>query len=72
MELSVIIPVLNEAGTLPGLFRNLAAQLDVALEVIVCDGGSDGRHTGTGGAPRRGTALSRPGDVPPRPVAPGR
>ena len=40
MELSVIIPTLNEAGALPGLFRNLAEQRDVEFEVIVCDGGS--------------------------------
>lgn len=40
MELSIIIPTLNEAGTLPGLFRNLAEQLDVEPEIIVCDGGS--------------------------------
>ena len=40
MELSVIIPVLNEAGTLPELFRTLAAQRDVEPEIIVCDGGS--------------------------------
>jgi rSAM/selenodomain-associated transferase 2 len=40
MELSVIIPVLNEAATLPGLFRTLAAQEETVMEVIVCDGGS--------------------------------
>lgn len=34
------MPVLNEAGALPGLLRNLAGQLDVAPEIIVCDGGS--------------------------------
>lgn len=39
-ELSVIIPVLNEAGALPRLFRNLAEQMEVAAEIIVCDGGS--------------------------------
>jgi rSAM/selenodomain-associated transferase 2 len=40
LELSIIVPVLNEAGALPELLRNLAQQLDVALEIIVCDGGS--------------------------------
>jgi rSAM/selenodomain-associated transferase 2 len=40
MELSIIIPVLNEAAGLPVLFRNLAGQQDVAAEVVVCDGGS--------------------------------
>jgi rSAM/selenodomain-associated transferase 2 len=39
-ELSVIVPVLNEADTLPVLLGNLAEQLDVAPEIIVCDGGS--------------------------------
>ena len=39
-ELSIIIPTLNEAGTIPGLFRNLAEQSEVEQEVIVCDGGS--------------------------------
>ena len=40
MELTLIVPVLNEAGTLPELFRNLAAQMEIDMEVIVCDGGS--------------------------------
>ncbi len=39
-ELSIIIPVLNEAGALPDLLRNLAQQRNVAVEIIVCDGGS--------------------------------
>jgi rSAM/selenodomain-associated transferase 2 len=39
-ELSIIIPVLNEAGTLPVLFRNLAEQQNAAAEIVVCDGGS--------------------------------
>ena len=39
-ELSVIVPVLNEAKNLPGLFRMLAGQQAVALEMILCDGGS--------------------------------
>ncbi len=40
LELSITIPTLNEAGTLPGLFRNLAEQKEVTAEVIICDGGS--------------------------------
>lgn len=40
MELSVIIPVLNEAATLPGLFRTLASQEEIDMEAVVCDGGS--------------------------------
>lgn len=39
-ELSVIVPVLNEAATLPEFFRTLAAQRELEPEVIVCDGGS--------------------------------
>jgi rSAM/selenodomain-associated transferase 2 len=39
-ELSIIIPVLNESGNVPGLFRNLAKQGDVKAEICVCDGGS--------------------------------
>jgi rSAM/selenodomain-associated transferase 2 len=39
-ELSVIVPVLNEADTLPELIRSLAEQQGVDLELVVCDGGS--------------------------------
>ncbi|MDT0635724.1 TIGR04283 family arsenosugar biosynthesis glycosyltransferase [Spectribacter hydrogenoxidans] len=39
-RLSVIIPVLDEAGQLPALFDALAAQRGVDLEIIVADGGS--------------------------------
>ncbi|WP_243373236.1 TIGR04283 family arsenosugar biosynthesis glycosyltransferase [Geotalea sp. SG265] len=39
-ELSVIVPVYNEAGVIEGLFRTLKAQEGVAFELIVCDGGS--------------------------------
>jgi rSAM/selenodomain-associated transferase 2 len=39
-DISLIIPILNEAAELPGLFTNLAAQAGVDLEVILCDGGS--------------------------------
>lgn len=38
--ISVIIPTLNEALSLPDLLSDLEAQKDVALEVIVVDGGS--------------------------------
>jgi rSAM/selenodomain-associated transferase 2 len=38
--LSVIIPVVNEAGQIPGLLFNLANQQGVIMEVIVSDGGS--------------------------------
>jgi rSAM/selenodomain-associated transferase 2 len=39
-EMSVIVPVLNEEGTLPELFDALDAQREVDLQVIVADGGS--------------------------------
>ncbi|HTG82668.1 MAG TPA: TIGR04283 family arsenosugar biosynthesis glycosyltransferase [Geobacteraceae bacterium] len=39
-ELSVIVPVLNEADILPELFRTLSEQEGVELELVVCDGGS--------------------------------
>ncbi|KAF0220364.1 MAG: glycosyl transferase family [Geobacteraceae bacterium] len=39
-HISVIVPVLNEAQLLPELFRTLAGQKDVTLEVAISDGGS--------------------------------
>jgi rSAM/selenodomain-associated transferase 2 len=39
-DISLIVPILNEAAGLPGLFACLAAQEGVTLEVILCDGGS--------------------------------
>ena len=39
-ELSIIVPTLNEAETLPLLFNDLISQKDVNFEVIVSDGGS--------------------------------
>jgi rSAM/selenodomain-associated transferase 2 len=39
-EISLIIPILNEAAELPGLFASLAAQEGVIFEIILCDGGS--------------------------------
>jgi rSAM/selenodomain-associated transferase 2 len=39
-ELSVIIPTLNEAGTLPALLGDLSAQQGITLEVLISDGGS--------------------------------
>jgi len=39
-DLSIIIPVLNEATTLPTLMTALAAQRDIRLEILVADGGS--------------------------------
>lgn len=40
LDISLIVPLLNEAAELPGLFGSLAAQKDVSFEVIFCDGGS--------------------------------
>ena len=39
-EISLIVPVLNEAAELHGLFASLSAQEGVGFEVILCDGGS--------------------------------
>ena len=39
-ELSVIVPVLNEAVLLPELFRTIAVQQGTSLELVVSDGGS--------------------------------
>ena len=39
-ELAVIVPARNEAAGLADLFRNLADQREVALELVLCDGGS--------------------------------
>ena len=39
-DISLIVPLINEAAELPGLFASLAAQKGINLEVILCDGGS--------------------------------
>ena len=39
-DISLIVPLLNEADQLPDLFACLAAQEGVPFEVILCDGGS--------------------------------
>ena len=39
-RISIVVPVYNEAGVVDGLFRTLAEQSEVALELIICDGGS--------------------------------
>ncbi len=40
MDLSVVIPTLNEAAALPALLDDLRAQRDITLQVIIADGGS--------------------------------
>lgn len=40
LELSIIVPVFNEEETLLALFRTLAAQEGVRLELVMSDGGS--------------------------------
>ncbi len=40
LNLSVIIPVLNEQDCLPDLLADLNAQKKVNLEIIIADGGS--------------------------------
>ncbi len=39
-DISIIVPILNEAGELPQLAASLAAQRGVTLELLLCDGGS--------------------------------
>ncbi|MDD5287146.1 MAG: TIGR04283 family arsenosugar biosynthesis glycosyltransferase, partial [Desulfuromonadaceae bacterium] len=39
-DISIIVPILNEAPELPGLLASLAAQENVRLELILSDGGS--------------------------------
>jgi rSAM/selenodomain-associated transferase 2 len=39
-ELSVIVPVLNEAAILPALFQTLGSQGGIAMELVLSDGGS--------------------------------
>jgi len=41
VDISIIIPVLNESADLPELWENLAGQQGVSFEVIFCDGGSN-------------------------------
>ena len=40
LQLSIIVPVLNDAAELRGLLTCLAGQENVTFEVILCDGGS--------------------------------
>ena len=39
-DISIIVPILNEADQLPELLESLARQCGVTLELILCDGGS--------------------------------
>ncbi len=39
-DISIIVPVLNDAAELAGLLENLAGQRGTCFELIVCDGGS--------------------------------
>jgi len=39
-DISIIVPILNEAGELPQLAASLAAQRGVTFELLLCDGGS--------------------------------
>jgi rSAM/selenodomain-associated transferase 2 len=40
-QISVIIPVLNEADGIHAFLQGLALQRDVGFEVVICDGGSE-------------------------------
>lgn len=39
-DISIVIPVLDEEQAIRTLLENLAAQREIALEVVLCDGGS--------------------------------
>ena len=39
-DISIIIPILNEAAELPALFESLAEQSGITFELLLCDGGS--------------------------------
>lgn len=57
-ELSIIIPTLNEAETLPGLLTDLAAQSGVTAEILISDGvsGDGTREVATVSMARHGLA----------------
>ncbi len=64
-ELSIIVPTLNEAETLPLLLHDLISQQNVDFEVIVSDGGSTDATTEVAEnffleSPLTGTCLSAP------------
>lgn len=40
LQLSVIIPTLNEAGNLPALLDDLKRQINIAMEIVIADGAS--------------------------------
>ena len=40
IELSIVIPTLNEENSLPLALASLAAQREIRVEIIVADGGS--------------------------------
>lgn len=65
-ELSIIIPVFNEAGNIQCLTQTLAKQRDVDFEVILCDGGS------TDGTPDRFREMARSLSLPARTVVAAR
>ncbi len=55
MRLSIIIPALDEASTLPKLLQQLHAQQNILCEILVADGGS--RTGPTENARRAGFAV---------------
>ena len=40
IELTLIVPILNERSQLPEFFADLSHQQDIKLELVICDGGS--------------------------------
>ncbi len=50
-EISIIVPVFNEAACLPDLFASLEAQRRIRFELILCDGGSTDKTIAEAEAP---------------------
>ena len=63
MDLSVVIPVKNEAGNIAPLVAEIAAALDgiAAYEIVYVDDGSD---DSTAAEIRRRSTLPPPGTIP--------
>lgn len=59
--LSVVVPVVDEAGALPGLLADIAAQRGISLEVLMVDGGSRDASRDIASAAGARVIESRPG-----------
>lgn len=57
-DISIIVPLLNEAGQLPELMASLTSQIGITIELLLCDGGS------SDGSPELATALAADSSFP--------